>query len=175
MSLRELVRDEAVAGMTRPELLAATRSARLYFQRPEEPGFLVSETVGGPVVPVFTSWEGLALFAGPCEWASTTVSDLIELLPEGVRALVDPLGPRAFVLDADTLREPGASAGASANTQADADARADANTHADADAGADTGPSADTGPRAGADTGAGARQESGAGSESGAGPGGVSV
>ena len=111
MSLRELVRGEAVARMSRAERLAATRSARLYFQRPEEPGFLVSETVDGPVVPVFTSWEALALFAGACEWASTTVADVLELLPEGVRALVNPLGPHTFVLDAEALREPDAEAG----------------------------------------------------------------
>ncbi|MGY0056283.1 SseB family protein [Streptomyces sp. LZ34] len=80
------------------------RSARLYFQRPEEPGFLVSETEEGAVVPVFSSLERLALFAGPCAWASTTVEDLVELLPEGVRALVDPLGPRTVVLDAEAVR-----------------------------------------------------------------------
>jgi hypothetical protein len=103
MSLRDLIRDEMVASMSRSERLAAMRSARLYFQRPDKPGFLVCETEEGPVVPVFTSWEALALFAGPCGWASTTVADLVELLPEGVRALVDPLGPRAFVLNMETL------------------------------------------------------------------------
>ncbi|ADI12329.1 hypothetical protein SBI_09211 [Streptomyces bingchenggensis BCW-1] len=35
---------------------------------------------------------------------STTVEDLVDLLPEGVRALVDPLGPRAFVLDTEAVR-----------------------------------------------------------------------
>jgi hypothetical protein len=104
MSLRDLVRAEAAASMSPAERLAAMRQWRLYFQRPEEPGFLVSETEEGPMVPVFTSWEGLALFAGPCGWASTTVADLVELLPEGVRALVDPLGPRAFVLDTEALK-----------------------------------------------------------------------
>ncbi|MFB6809485.1 SseB family protein [Streptomyces sp. NPDC056387] len=89
--------------MSRSERMAALRSARLYFQRPDEPGFFVSATEEGPVVPVFTSCEALGLFAGPCGWASTTVADLVELLPEGVRALVDPLGPRTFVLDAELL------------------------------------------------------------------------
>lgn len=105
MSLRDLVRDEAVAGMSRAERLAGLRSARVFFQRPKEPGLLVSETDEGPVVPVFSSWEGLALFAGPCAWASTSVGDLAELLPEGVRALVDPLSPQAWVLDGEMLRE----------------------------------------------------------------------
>ncbi|WP_247616984.1 SseB family protein [Streptomyces sp. MK37H] len=92
--------------MPEREKWAALRKARLYFQRPEEPGFLVSETAeDGPLVPVFTSIEGLARFAGACGWASTTVEDLVGLLPEGVRALVDPLGERPFLLDARTLRD----------------------------------------------------------------------
>ncbi len=103
MSLRDLVRDEAIASMSRSERLTAVRSVRLYFQRPDEPGFLVSETQEGPVVPVFTSLERLALFAGVCAWASTTLEDVLELLPEGVRALVDPLGPKTMVLDARSL------------------------------------------------------------------------
>jgi hypothetical protein len=111
VSLRDLVLAETAARMSAAERLALKRTARLYFQRPSEPGFFVSETEGGPMVPVFTSWEKLALFAGACEWASTTVADLVELLPEGVRALVDPLEPHAFVLDAEALREPGAEAG----------------------------------------------------------------
>ncbi|MFE7114597.1 SseB family protein [Streptomyces sp. NPDC057654] len=110
MSLRDLVQQEAVASMTPAERLAQLCSARLYFQRPEQPGFFVAETLEGPVAPVFTSWEGLALFAGACEWASTTAADLVELLPEGVGVLVDPLGPRPFVLDADAVM-----AGASAD------------------------------------------------------------
>ncbi|MBO8186827.1 SseB family protein [Streptomyces spirodelae] len=105
MSLRDLVRQESVAGMSPEQRLAQLRSLRLYFQRPEQPGFFVSQTVEGPVVPVFTSWERLALFAGACEWASTTAEDLVELLPEGVRALVDPLGPRPFLLDTEAMEE----------------------------------------------------------------------
>ena len=100
MSLRELVEQETVTRMTSAERFAQLRSLRLYFRRPEHPGFFVSETVEGPMVPVFTSWEGLALFAGACEWASTSAEDVLELLPEGVSALVDPLGPHPFVLDA---------------------------------------------------------------------------
>ncbi|WP_432070587.1 SseB family protein [Streptomyces sp. AA1529] len=106
MSLRDLVHDTAVARMSTSERLDRLRAARLYFQRPENPGFLVAETVDGPVVPVFTSWEQLALFAGVCDWASTTAEDLVELLPDGVRALVDPLGEHPFLLDADRLPPP---------------------------------------------------------------------
>jgi hypothetical protein len=106
MTLADLVRHEATARMTEVEKLAAARATRLYFQRPEQPGFLVSETEAGPLVPLFTSVEGLALFGGACAWASTTVADILELLPEGVRALVDPLGERPFVLDAEALSDP---------------------------------------------------------------------
>ncbi|MEU5027170.1 SseB family protein [Streptomyces milbemycinicus] len=105
-SLADLVRQETAARMSEREKWAALRGARLYFERPEHPGFLVSETAeAGPLVPVFTSLEGLARFAGACGWASTTVEDLVGLLPEGVRALVDPLGKHPFLLDAQTLRE----------------------------------------------------------------------
>lgn len=106
-ALDELVREATVARMSGAERAASVRAARLYFQRPETPGFLVSETEEGPMVPVFTSWQGLGLFAGPCAWASTTLEDLVELLPEGVRALVNPLSPKAFVLDAELLRSIG--------------------------------------------------------------------
>ncbi|MEU8824022.1 SseB family protein [Streptomyces sp. NPDC048636] len=100
------MRRETAAGMSEREKWAALRTARLHFQRPEKPGFLVSETAeAGPVVPVFTTLEGLALFAGACSWASTTAEDLVGLLPEGVRAFVDPLGERPFLLDAAALRE----------------------------------------------------------------------
>ncbi|MFF9011313.1 SseB family protein [Streptomyces goshikiensis] len=105
MSLADLLRRETVARMSDEERLAAARRTRLYFQRPEQPGFLVSETEAGPIVPLFTSVEGLARFAGACAWASTTVADIVELLPDGVRALVDPFGERPFLLDTEVLRE----------------------------------------------------------------------
>ncbi|MEU5109420.1 SseB family protein [Streptomyces sp. NPDC021354] len=108
-SLADLVRQETAAQLSEQEKRVALREARLYFQRPENPGFLVSETAeAGPLVPVFTSLEGLARFAGACGWASTTVEDLVGLLPEGVRALVDPLGKRPFLLDAKILTAMGA-------------------------------------------------------------------
>ncbi|UNS98618.1 SseB family protein [Streptomyces tubbatahanensis] len=111
MSLRDLVRDATVARLSPAEKLAQLRTVRLYFRRPETPGFLVAETSEGPVVPVFTSWERLALFAGACGWASTTAEDLVGLLPEGVRALVDPLGEQPFLLDGTTLAGPAGTTG----------------------------------------------------------------
>ncbi|MFC9751814.1 SseB family protein [Streptomyces sp. NPDC056921] len=111
MTLADLVRQETTARMSEAEKLKAARATRLYFQRPEQPGFLVSETEAGPVVPLFTSVRHLALFAGACPWASSTVADIIELLPDGVTALVDPLGERPFLLDVEALREPEADDG----------------------------------------------------------------
>ncbi|WP_301129755.1 SseB family protein [Streptomyces cacaoi] len=105
MRLRDLVRAEAAAETPHAERLAAAQAVRVYFQRPERPGFLVSETEDGPVVPVFSSLEGLARFAGACAWASTTVGDLTQLLPLGVRALVDPLEPHAFLLGNAAARD----------------------------------------------------------------------
>ncbi|MFI8990901.1 SseB family protein [Streptomyces antimycoticus] len=90
MSLRDLIRDEMAASRPRSERLTALRSARLYFRRPDEPGFLDSETERGPVLRDFTFLATPALFAGPCRWASTTMTDVAELLPENVRVLVDP-------------------------------------------------------------------------------------
>nr|WP_171166402.1 hypothetical protein [Streptomyces sp. I05A-00742] len=47
---------------------------------------------------MFTSLEALARFAGPCSWASTTAADALDLLPDGCRILVDPLGRRPLLL-----------------------------------------------------------------------------
>lgn len=103
MTLAEWVRRDVVASMSDVEKAKTLRAVRLYFERPEAPGFLVSETELGRLVPVFTSIEGLAGFAGVCGWASTTARDLVDLLPEGVRAVVDPYGEHPFLLDADVL------------------------------------------------------------------------
>lgn len=103
--MEDLVRREAVAGLPPSELAGRLLDSRLYFERPDRPGFLVVETGAGLVVPVFTSWEGLALFAGVCDWASTTTRDLLELLPEDVRALVDPLDGGGFLLDSAAVAE----------------------------------------------------------------------
>ncbi|CAM5344543.1 hypothetical protein SANTM175S_05809 [Streptomyces antimycoticus] len=62
MSLRDLIRDEMAAPRPRSERLAAMRSARLYFRRPDEPGFLVSDTERGPVLRDFTFLATPALF-----------------------------------------------------------------------------------------------------------------
>ncbi|UYQ65621.1 SseB family protein [Streptomyces peucetius] len=106
--LADQARREAATSMSDGEKIAAARATRLYFQRPDQPGFLVCETELGPVVPLFTSVKHLALFAGACAWAFTTAGDIAELLPEGVRALVDPLSEQPFLLDVDALLEPAA-------------------------------------------------------------------
>ncbi|WP_037862489.1 hypothetical protein [Streptomyces sp. NRRL S-237] len=63
--------------------------------------------------------ERLALFAGA--GASTTVADIVELLPEGVRSLVDPLGERPFLLDVEALRAPESVEGGNRRTTGEAE------------------------------------------------------
>ncbi|MBC3981947.1 SseB family protein [Streptomyces sp. AC536] len=107
LRLADLVSDSAAGGASRAARRTALLATRLYFERPRPPaapGFLVARTDEGPLIAVFTSVSGLALYAGACDWASTTVEDLVGLLPDGVRALVDPLGEQPLVLDGEVLR-----------------------------------------------------------------------
>ncbi|GAA2506611.1 hypothetical protein GCM10010406_49040 [Streptomyces thermolineatus] len=64
----------------------------VYFQRPEEPGFLAVGEPGSGMIPVFSSLAELARFAGACAWASTIGEDLLGLAPAGFVFLLDPLG-----------------------------------------------------------------------------------
>ncbi|MBZ9639857.1 SseB family protein [Streptomyces sp. PSKA30] len=97
------------------DVFEAFLQARLYCERPEEPGFLTvpvpagsddapprsrlldlidgsSEEADPPVrlVPVFSSLEQFALFVGEGAWFSTTGADVLNLLPPGVDVWLDP-------------------------------------------------------------------------------------
>ncbi|MFI5683753.1 SseB family protein [Streptomyces sp. NPDC051636] len=102
--------------------------ARVYCERPQEPGFLavtVPEAVagdGGPgprsrlldlvdgtlpkeptppaarLVPVFSSLEQFSLFAGEGAWFSTTGADVLDLLPTGLDVWLDPAAEHAVRL-----------------------------------------------------------------------------
>jgi hypothetical protein len=96
--------------------------ARVYCERPEEPGFLTvpapTTTAGGEgprstlldfaggapprtadrLVPVFTSLEQFALFAGAGPWFSTTGADVLDLLPPGLDVWLDPAAEHAVRL-----------------------------------------------------------------------------
>ncbi|MGH8902357.1 MAG: SseB family protein [Egibacteraceae bacterium] len=70
---------------------AAFRTATVYAQAPSRPGFMVADLPGkGSWVSVFSSLERLGAFVGACDWMSMPGADVIELLPDGVGAVLDP-------------------------------------------------------------------------------------
>ncbi|MYW03766.1 SseB family protein [Streptomyces sp. SID3343] len=76
----------------------ALRAARLYCAQPESPGFGALGVPGDGMVPVFTSLEQLARFAGQGAWFSTLGSDLLDLLPPGYDLGLDLAGPQPYLL-----------------------------------------------------------------------------
>ncbi|NLU67999.1 SseB family protein [Streptomyces sp. HNM0574] len=86
------VRDEFLGG-------------RWFTQRGESPGFLGLDGGPdlGPVVPVFSSEEQLARYAGACAYFSTVGEDLLSLLPSGHGIVVDLAGPDPQHLPAGML------------------------------------------------------------------------
>ncbi|HLL35940.1 SseB family protein [Streptomyces sp.] len=99
--------------------------ARVYCERPEKPGFLTvpaptavaDENIEGPrsslldlvrggptpgdaarLVPVFSSLDEFALFAGEGPWFSTTGADVLDLLPPGLDVWLDPASEHAVRL-----------------------------------------------------------------------------
>lgn len=70
---------------------AVFRTATVYAQAPSRPGFMVAELTGkGSWVSVFSSLDRLGAFVGECDWMSLPGWDLIDLLPDGVGAVLDP-------------------------------------------------------------------------------------
>ncbi|MFI8489632.1 SseB family protein [Streptomyces rubrogriseus] len=114
------------------ELFDAFIHARVYCERPEDPGFLtvaapdppaadapprsrildlVTATATAPsparLVPVFTSLEQFELFTGGGAWFSTTGADLLDLLPPGLDVWLDPAAEHAVrLVSAATAVEP---------------------------------------------------------------------
>lgn len=97
------VAREVRAGRRDPgEFDRAFAVATVYAQRPRVPGVMTAELSGkGRWVPVFSTVERLARFAGECDYFATTGADLLEQLPTGLGVLVDiqdshglPLLPR---------------------------------------------------------------------------------
>lgn len=105
--------------------------ARVYCERPREPGFLTVTAPESPaadaparsrildlattdpappadrLVPVFTSLEQFGLFTGGGDWFSTTGNDLLGLLPPGLDVLLDPAaGHTVRLASAATAVEP---------------------------------------------------------------------
>ncbi|GAA4546393.1 hypothetical protein [Amycolatopsis samaneae] len=80
------------AGHCRPaEFFDAFNRERIFAQRPEIPGILVTDTPDrGCWTRVFSTIERLAAHAGECEYLSTTGADFMQLVPTGVGVMLDP-------------------------------------------------------------------------------------
>ncbi len=78
--------------------------SRWFFEQPELPGFLTVGEPGSGVVPLFSSLQELARYAGACSWASTTGEDILSLLPDGYAIVVDVAGPEPVWIEKDTVR-----------------------------------------------------------------------
>ena len=80
-------------------LLGSFLLATVFSPAPPEPGVIVLDIDGTPTVPVFSTEQWLADFAGDCDWFSTTGLDLLGLLPIGVHIALDPNGPHPLLID----------------------------------------------------------------------------
>jgi hypothetical protein len=123
--LVDVVRRAREAKASPQDVFEAFVRARVYCERPEEPGFLTvpaptdvaGHGAGGPrsslldlvaddpppraanrLVPVFTSLEQFALFAGEGPWFSTTGADVLGLLPPRLDVWLDPASEHAVRL-----------------------------------------------------------------------------
>ncbi|MGH3973044.1 MAG: WXG100 family type VII secretion target [Pseudonocardiaceae bacterium] len=105
--LREDVDPEVVVAARRlragrlalAEWNAVFRTATVYAQAPSRPGFMVADLPGkGSWVSVFSSLDRLGAFVGECDWMSMPGWDLIDLLPEGVGAVLDPDSEHAVAI-----------------------------------------------------------------------------
>lgn len=105
--LVRVARDFHAGRVDAEEVRAVFAGAAIWAQRPERPGVLVTELADGLWwAAVFSTPERLAAFAGECAYFSTTGSDLLELLPEGVAVMVDPADEhRLPILDRAAPRE----------------------------------------------------------------------
>lgn len=80
-------------------LKQAILRTRFFAQAPEHPGFVVTATSAGPLIPVFTTQLGLARHAGAVRWFSTTGADMMSLAPVGHRFVIDPGTQHGIVVD----------------------------------------------------------------------------
>jgi len=85
-------------------LLDAFLPATVYSPSPPDPGVIVLNIDGTPAVPVFSTEQLLADFAGDCDWFSTTGLDLLGLLPTGVHIAFDPNGMHPLLIDPAATR-----------------------------------------------------------------------
>lgn len=100
----------AAGGSGSAAFSAAFAAGRVYAHRPPPPappGLLAVGEPGSGHVPVFTSLDQLARYAGECDWLRTTGADLLALMSEGYGLLIDPGSDHCIVLPPDALRRGG--------------------------------------------------------------------
>ncbi|MEU9356068.1 SseB family protein [Streptomyces griseoloalbus] len=130
--LAEVVRRAKVGEASPQDVFDAFLRARVYCERPDEPGFLtvtapthpnpgtsrssrILDLATGPdtaadvtppdrLVPVFTSLEQFQLFTGGGAWFSTTGADVLDLLPPGLDVWLDPTAEHTVRLSSAATR-----------------------------------------------------------------------
>lgn len=102
--LAEVAAQTARGDVHPEELLDAFLAATVFCERPERPGFLAVDEPEDGVIPVFSSLDEMAAYAGECDWFSTTGRDLLELLPAGYDVVLDAAGEHAAWLHTRALR-----------------------------------------------------------------------
>ena len=78
--------------------------SRLYLPRPPTPGLFTLSVKGRKVVPVFSSEQELARFAGRSDWFSTDGFDLLGLVPAGAMLGLDLASPHRLQLNPAAVR-----------------------------------------------------------------------
>jgi hypothetical protein len=90
--LAQVARDVwgGVRGAT--DFMDTFTDARVYMQRPAEPGRLLVADLGdrGSWMVAFSTLARLGRHVGVCDYFATTGADLLELVPPGVGVMVDP-------------------------------------------------------------------------------------
>ncbi len=100
-----VVAAEVKAGAGRvEELFESFVRSRLYLPRPPAIGLRTLQVRGRRVVPVFSSEEELARFAGRVDWFSTDGLDLLGLVPTGMTIGLDMAAPHRLQLDPAAVR-----------------------------------------------------------------------
>lgn len=130
--LAEAVRRAKTGEASPQDVFDTFLRARVYCERPEEPGFLtvaasalpatdtssgsrILDLATGPdtpadvtpparLVPVFTSLEQFQQFTGGGAWFSTTGADVLDLMPPGLDVWLDPAAEHAVRLSSAATR-----------------------------------------------------------------------
>ena len=90
--LAQVARDVWSGRRGATDFMDTFAGARVYVQRPAEPGRLLVVDLGdrGSWLVVFSTLTRLARHVGVCDYFATTGADLLELVPPGIGVMVDP-------------------------------------------------------------------------------------